>query len=114
MAFSDFFEDFVFMDYASVPDGLGGVKFEFREGAPFRAGIYANSSTEAEIAYRSGVKTIFTVTTDLGVELEHKDVVRRLKDGRMYMITGNAIDNTAPDFADEVKLRTVTAEVFDG
>lgn len=113
MAVTDFFEAFTFLDYVSVDDGLGGMKFEFRDGATFSAGIIANSSTEAEIAYRSGVKTIFTIITEWGVELEHRDVIRRERDGRMYKITGNAIDNTAPDFADEVRTREVTAEVFE-
>lgn len=113
MAASDFYEDFIFMDYASVSDGLGGLKFEWREGSTFRAGIYANSSTQAEIAYRSGVKTIFTITTDLSVELEYNDVIKRIADGRLYKITGNAIDNTAPGFANEVQIREVTAEVFE-
>lgn len=113
MAVTDFFEEFAFMDYVSVSDGAGGMKFEHREGMHFQAGIIANSSTEAEIAYRSGVKTIFTIVTEWGVELEYKDVIKRLRDNRLYMITGNAIDNTAPDFADEVRTREVTAEVFE-
>lgn len=113
MAVTDFFEEFIFMDYVSVPNGLGGMKFEFHEGTHFQAGILVNSSTEAEIAYRSGVKTIFTIVTEWGVELEHKDVIKRVRDNRLYMITGNAIDNTAPDFADEVQTREVTAEVFE-
>lgn len=113
MAVTDFFEPFVYMDYVSVSDGEGGMTFDFRGGAPFQAGIFANSSTEAEIAYRGGVKTIFTIVTEWGVELEHKDVVKRLRDNRLYMITGNAIDNTAPDFADEVRTREVTAEVLE-
>lgn len=112
MAVTDFFEDFVFLDYVSVPDGLGGLAFEHRDGAAFRAGITTDSSTEAEVAYRTGVKTIYTIITDWSVELEQNDVVRRLKDGRKYRITGNAIDNTAPASAQSVRTREVTAEVL--
>lgn len=111
MALEDFFEDFVYMDYRSVPDGQGGLIFEHSEGAPFTAGIRAMSSTEAEIAYRSGTKTIFRVTTLLNVELEQNDVILRRRDGRMYRITGNAIDNTTPDVA-TLQYRHVTAEVM--
>lgn len=112
MALEEYFEDFQFMDYKSVPDGLGGFVHEHVPGAPFRAGIYANRSNEAQIAGRTGSKTIFTVTTRLNVELEHNDVILRKKDGRRYRITGNALDTTTPDVARE-KYREVNAEVIE-
>lgn len=112
MALEDFLESFIFMDYVSVPDGLGGLKYEFREGASFSAGIAELSSTEATIAYRNGLKTIFRITTKLGVELEQNDVVKRVKDGRLYRITSNAADTTTPDVA-VVKHRWCTAEVME-
>lgn len=111
MAVTDFFEDFVVIDYRSKPDGLGGVKWETVEGAQFRAGIYLNTSNEAQMAYQSGIKSLFTIATLKNVELEQNDVVRRERDGRTYRIIGNAIDNTAPDKAVNVAIRTVQAEV---
>lgn len=111
MALEDFFEDFVILNKISEPDGQGGVNWYLIEGAPFRAGIRTVSSTEAEIAYRSGTKTIFRITTPLGVELEQNDIVLRRKDERQYRITGNAIDNTTPDVA-TLQYRYVTAEVM--
>lgn len=112
MAVEDFFEAFIVMDYVSRPDGQGGIEYVHQEGAEFRGGIHANSTTEAEIAYRSGTKTIYTITTLTGVELEQNDVVKRLRDGRLYRITGNAIDNTAPDMAQAARIRQVSAEVM--
>lgn len=111
MALEDFFEDFQMYDYVSVSDGLGGFEMQHVPGAHFRAGIDALSSSEAKIAGRVGNKAVFTIVTLLNVELEQNDVVLRLKDGRKYRITGNAIDNTTPDVA-EVKYREVTAEVL--
>lgn len=111
MAVTDFFEDFAVIDYVSRPDGLGGVIWETVEGAAFRAGIYHNTSNEAQIAYQSGAKSIFTIVTLKNVELEQNDVVRRERDGRTYRIIGNAIDNTAPDMAQDAAVRTVQAEV---
>lgn len=107
----EFFEDFQFMDYRSTPDGLGGIVHEHTPGTHFRAGIYANRSNEAQIAGRTGAKTIFTITTRLNVELEHNDVVLRLRDGRKYRVTGNAMDSTTPDKAQE-QYRVVEAEVI--
>lgn len=111
MALTDFFEDFLCMDYVSVSDGLGGISYEFREGAPFMAAIRALGSDEVEVAYRNGLKTIYRITTGLNVELEQNDVVKRVKDGRMYRVTSNAIDTTTPDIAN-VQQRYVSAEVM--
>lgn len=111
MAVTDFFEDFVAIDYRSKSDGMGGVIWETVEGARFRAGIYLNTSNDAQMAYQTGTKALFTITTLKNVELEQNDVVRRERDGRTYRIIGNAIDNTAPDKAVNVPIRTVQAEV---
>lgn len=111
MALEDFFEGFVFMDYKSVSDGLGGFVHEHVPGAPFRAGISANRTNEAQIAGRTGTKTLYTITTRKNVELEQNDVVLRIADNRRYRITGNAIDNTTPAMATE-QYRVVTAEVI--
>lgn len=112
MALEDFFEDFQFMDHLSVSDGTGGFKHEHVPDAPFRAGIDANRSNEAQIAGRTGNKTIFTVITRLNVELEQNDVILRKLDGRRYRITGNALDTTTPKVARE-KYRVVNAEVIE-
>lgn len=111
MALEDFFEDFRFMDWISVSDGMGGFEMELKQGAPFQAGISANDSNEAVIADRLGTKAIFTITTRLNVELEQNDVVYRVKDQRKYRITGNAMDTTTPARAFQ-QYRCVNAEVI--
>lgn len=111
MARHEFYEDCQIIDYISKPDGYGGVKWEQIHGAPFRAGIFLNNSNEAVIAGRVGNKAIFTVQTDLNVELEQNDVILRKKDGRMYRIMGNAIDMTTPAVASD-QYREVSAEVI--
>lgn len=111
MARHEFYEDCQIIDYRSKPDGLGGVIWEQIEGAPFRAGIFVNSSNEAIIAGRLGNRAIFTIQTDVNVELEQNDVILRKKDGRMYRIMSNAIDMTTPAVATD-QYREVTAEVI--
>lgn len=111
MAFEDFMETFQFMDYVSKPDGMGGFTLEHVPGAVFRASIYVNSSSEAEIAGRTGNKALFTIMTRKNVELEQNDVIFRQRDSRKYRITGNAIDKSTPDHAG-LQLRSVTAEVI--
>ena len=107
----DFYEDFQIIDYISKPDGYGGVNWEQAPGAPFRAGIYINSSNEALIAGKVGNKAIFIIQTDINVELEQNDVVLRKADNRMYRIAGNAFDKTTPKVATE-QYREVPAEVI--
>ena len=111
MARHDFYEDFQVIDYISKPDGLGGVMWDQVEGAPFKAGIYVNTSNEAIIAGRVGNKAIFVIQTDANVELEQNDVVLRKADGRKYRIAGNAFDETTPAVAME-QYREVPAEVI--
>lgn len=107
----DFYEDVQVVDYISKTDGYGGVNWEQSLGAPFRAGIFVNNSNEAVIAGRLGNKAIFTVQTDINVELEQNDVIFRKLDGRMYRITSNAIDMTTPAVASD-QYRECTAEVI--
>lgn len=111
MALEDFFEGFIFVEHDSAPDGLGGEEYELKEGARFRAGIAEISSTEAAIAYRNGLQAVFRITTDLSITLRQNDVVKRVKDGRLYRITSNAADTTTPDVA-AVKHRWCMAEVI--
>lgn len=111
MARRDFYEDAQIIDYVSKSDGLGGVYWEQAPGAPFKAGFILNDSNEAVLAGRIGSKAIFTVQTDLNVELEQNDVIERKSDGRMYRITSNAIDMTTPAVAND-QYRECTAEVL--
>lgn len=111
MAREDFYEDAQIIDYISQSDGLGGVNWVQVPGAMIRAGFITNGSSEAVIAGRVGNKAIFTIQTGIGVELERDDVVLRLRDGRMYRVTGNAVDMTTPDVALD-QYREVSAEVI--
>ena len=111
MPLEDFFEDFWLMDYESVSDGMGGLMKKWTDKDPFRAAISTESSTEAEIAYSTGTKTIFRITLPEGTNLSQDDVVRRVKDNRKYRITSNSGDRQTPDVA-QVRYSYVTAEVI--
>lgn len=111
MPLEDFFEDVIFMRYELVPDGLGDTMGAYLEGERFRAGISMVSSTQAEIAYRTGTKTIYHITTAKpGMHLKAGDVIKRVRDGRLYRVTNQA--NETPDMA-QVQHRIVSAEVIE-
>lgn len=107
----DFYEDFFLMNKISQPDSLGQPGFYLEQGAPFRAGMYPISSSEALIAGRVGNKAIFVVQTDAALLLEQNDYIFRVKDGRTYRITGNSADKITPVVAGD-QYAEVTAEVI--
>ena len=112
MALSDFFEDFIMQNWSSKPDGNGGIVWEISDGAPFRAGISTKNSTEAQIAYKNGLKTIYTIVHPKTLSLSQDDRVKRVKDGRLYRSPSNSADMSTPAIAG-VQYAQVTAEVVD-
>lgn len=111
MALEDFFENFFTQDYEGVSDGMGGLKKDYFDRDPFQAAIHTVSTTQAELAYRSGTKTIYRITHTSALELHAGDVVRRVRDGKLYRITSDSSDNRTPDVAQE-RYAYVTAEVM--
>ena len=75
------------------------------------AGAGSAGFTAAVMAGRLGNKAMFIIHTNLNVELEQNDGILRIKDNRMYRITGNAIDMTTPEVASD-QYREVNAEVL--
>jgi len=102
-------EDCVFLNHLRIPDGRGGYKEVWQDGAEFSATIIKNSTTEATIAERQGIKEIYTVVVNTGVELDYHDAFRRKKDGATFRVTSMIKDSEAPD-ASTVKISKVTAE----
>ncbi len=112
MALSDFFEPFVMQVQYTAPDDFGGVTWWLDDGDAFQAGISTESSTEAKIAEKNGMKTIYTIVTPETVTLKQDDRVKRVKDGRVYRITSDSADMTTPAPA-SVRFSQVTAEVVE-
>lgn len=111
MALEDFFEPFFTQDYESVSDGMGGLMKTYTDKESILAGCSTESSTQAEIAYRAGTKTIYRITVPVGIVLMRGDVLRRVRDNRLYLVTSDSSDRTTPDVA-QVRFSYVTAEVI--
>lgn len=109
---SDFFEPFCIQDRHSEPDGFGGVAWTLTDGAEIMAGISTVSTAEAQIAYQTGTKTIYTIVHRKTLTLHQGDHVRRMADGRLYRITSNSADMATPAMAQEQYCQ-VSAEVID-
>ena len=105
-------EKCTFLNYSRVDDPYGGYKREWTEGATFDAAIIKDSSTEAIIAEKQGVKEIFTVVTGKSFKLSYHEVFRRNSDGQIFRVTSNGKDSEAPE-ASTVKIAKVTAEKWE-
>lgn len=105
----DAFEDVVLMERTRIPDGEGGWTTTYKDGAKFQAAITLDSSLQAQVAEKQGVKGIYTITTPKSITLEFHDVVRRERDGKIFRVTTDGDDKHTPDSA-TFQIRQVRAE----
>lgn len=98
-----------FLEKTRVPDGEGGFKTTWAEGAKFPAAVTLDTSIEARVAEKQGVTSVYTVTTEKSVVLEYHDVLKRLYDGKIFRITSDGDDKATPAGA-SLNMRQVTAE----
>ena len=102
-------ETCVFINKAKVDDGYGGLITQWTDGASFEAAIVFDNSMEARMAEQQGVKSLYTITTRRGLILEYHEVIKRLRDGKIFRITSDGDDKYTPRSA-TLDMRQVTAE----
>lgn len=103
-------EDCVVMQKIRVPDGEGGFITQWTEGAGFQASITFDTSMQARVADKQGVSSLYTVTTAKNAALEYHDVVKRLRDNKVFRITSDGDDKQTPARAKFGQYLQVTAE----
>jgi hypothetical protein len=101
--------DCVMQDKITLSDGYGGYITRYIDGAEFKAAIVRDSSLQARIAEKDGVKDIYTITTDKSLNLDFHDVLKRVSDGKILRVTTNSTDRATPDSA-TLNMRQVSAE----
>lgn len=106
---TDSFEPFVMMDKTTVPDGYGGFRPSWAEGAEFNAAATFDSSVEARIGAVQGVTSLYTITTTSAVNLQYHDICKRLRDEKIFRVTSDGDDKKTPSMAG-LDMRQVTAE----
>ena len=105
------FEPCVILDKTTESDGRGGVITKWKDGAEFTAAVVFNSSLEAKVAEKQGVKSLYKITTTKSVVLQYHDVFRRESDGKIFRITSDGKDNKTPASA-SLDMRVVDAEEY--
>lgn len=99
------------LNKVTTSDGYGGFSTTWTTGAQFDAAIVYNTSLEAKVAERQGVKDLYTVTIRRKNMLEYHDVFIRDSDGRIFRVTTDGTDNKTPISAG-LDMRQVNAEEF--
>ena len=105
-------EDCVILDKRTAPDGYGGYKTKWEEGAPFQAAIVLDTSIEATVALSQGVKAVYTITTIKALNLRNNDVFMRLSDNKIFRVTTDGDDKKTPASAG-LNMRQVRAEQWE-
>lgn len=110
--FEEMLEPFVFMDKTRVADGAGGSHVQWQEGAEIQADAHYDSSMQAQIAEGQGVTSVYKIYTHTGVHLEYHDVLKRVRDGKIFRITSDASERTTPKSAN-IDISVVNAEKWE-
>lgn len=79
------------MDKTTQPDGYGGLVHAWKRGAPIDCAFTLDSSTEAQIAYQSGVVELYSCVTPSSILLDAGMVVEDESTGKQYEITSNSV-----------------------
>lgn len=104
--------DFVFMVKSLGPDGVGGQKKVWTEGATFTANVSKVTTSPMEVAEAQGAKATYRVTTPKTLVLDFHDVIKRKKDGKVFRITSDGDDMATPD-SSTLDMRIVNAEEWE-
>jgi hypothetical protein len=107
--FEAMFEPFCYVEKTRVPDGEGGTTVTWHDGAEFHAHAAFDSSIEARRGAVAGVSSLYTITAPTSTHLEYHDVVKRLRDNKIFRVTSDGDDIVTPDQATFSFLK-VTAE----
>ena len=92
-------ESCVFLNKQVEPDGYGGYRTTWVDGAEFKAAIAFDTSVEMRIADASAEVSRYTVLTPRSLGLDYHDVFRRESDGKVFRVTSDGTDYHTPKSA---------------
>ena len=97
------------MDKTTASDGRGGTVTTYVQGAFISVAFSFDSSTQARIAEQEGVTNRFTLVTKKSINLQYHDIIKRVRDGKIFRVTSDGDDNYTPSSA-SLDMRQVEAE----
>lgn len=102
-------EDFIIQDKKTIADGYGGFSTQWTDGALIQCVAVLNTSIEMSVAQALGSTSKYTVTTNKNINLQYHDVIKRVRDNKIFRITSDGDDKATPQSA-MLDMRQVTAE----
>lgn len=97
--FFDAFDDFYIKNRAVLPDGSGGTRVEWTNGAVVKMSLDLGDASEIRQAEAQGLKSVFTANFPIDTPVKYDDYLENVKTGAIYRITGNPQDNKTPETA---------------
>lgn len=92
-------DECVIMNKITADDGEGGSNTTWEEGAHILVAITHDTSINAMVAQKEGVTSVFTLTTHKDVVLDFHDVIKRVRDGRIFRVTSDSGNLVTPDIS---------------
>lgn len=105
----DQFEPCVFMTKTKRPDGLGGTETVWSEGGEIQAYCRMDAPVREIVGDKLVEKSTYTIITPEGTRLDFRDVIKRVRDGKLFRATSDGDDYELPSMS-TIKLNKVTAE----
>lgn len=90
------YEDYVLLDKVRADDGMGGYSTQWKEGVTIQGAIAFNNSLQARKAQKEGVSSVYTLITKRNITLEYHDVLRRVRDQKIFRVTSDGDDSFTP------------------
>lgn len=105
----DQFEPCIFMVKSKQPDGLGGNETVWTEGISFDAYCRMDTPVREIVGDKLVEKSVYTIITYENTRLDFRDIIKRVRDGKLFRATSDGDDYKLP-LASTIKLNKVTAE----
>jgi len=95
-----------------IPDGRGGVIPSYVDGVTIQAAFSFSTSEQMMIAEAQDAISRYTITTRQNINLQYHDVLRRVRDGKVFRVTSDGDDNRTP-VTSSLNMRQVEAEEWE-
>lgn len=105
----DFAEECVLLEKRHQSDGEGGYITTWQEGITFTNYQALNTSTEAIIAEKQGLSSIYGALVNKNVPIEYGDFFKVKSTGKIFKVTSSPKEKQAPKSA-SFELKYFTAE----
>ena len=108
----EYTKKYTIINKITVPDGIGGTKTEWVDGAVIEMAESFDNSTEMKIAQKQGVTAVYSFLAKNNIVLDYHTVLRRNEDGVVLRITSHTEDKkpSKPDIMKRTCLQSLRIE----